>query len=101
MKDRTDVPYDKQVRYYCFKNNCKFVVQNSQEIKRTLFDRMKQDKTCKFSRNSSFSSYVQHKHRKNKQLIQLILCQLDVRRLAEGKGHETESYVVCNLKKKT
>ena len=27
---------------------------------------------------------------KNKQLIQLILCQLDVRRLAEGKGHETD-----------
>ena len=36
----------------------------------------KREKKCKFSRKSSFSSYVQHK---NKQLIQLILCQLDAR----------------------
>ena len=52
--------------------------QNTQEIKRMLFNWMKQDKTCKFSRKSSFSSYVQHKKQKNRQLIQLILCQLDV-----------------------
>ena len=33
--------------------------------KRTLFNwKKKQDKTCKFSRKSSFSSYVQHKKRK-------------------------------------
>ena len=38
--------------------------QNTQEIKKTLFNWMKQDKTCKSSRKSSFSSYVQHKHRK-------------------------------------
>ena len=56
-------------------------IQNTKEIKRTIFNRTKQDKTCKFSRKSSFSSYVQHK--KKTQLIQLILCQLDVRRLAE------------------
>ena len=31
------------------------------------------------------------KQQKNKQLIQLILCQLDGRRRAEGKGHETDS----------
>ena len=45
-------------------------VQNTQEIKRILFQEIKrilfhwikQDKTCKFSRNSSFSSYVQHKN---------------------------------------
>ena len=45
----------------------------TQEIKRTLFNWTKPDKTCKFSR-SPFSSYVQHI---NKQLIQLISCQLD------------------------
>ena len=33
---------------------------------------MKQYKTCTFSRKSSFSSYVQHKNRKNKQSIQLV-----------------------------
>ena len=27
---------------------------------------------------------------KNKQFIQFVLCQLDVRRLAEGKWHETD-----------
>ena len=32
------------------------VVQNAQEIKRTLFNRTKRDKTCKFSRTASFSS---------------------------------------------
>ena len=42
---------------------CTFI-QNTQEIKRTLFNWMKQDKTCKFSRKSSFSSYVQQKNRK-------------------------------------
>ena len=36
----------------------------TQEIKRMLFNWMKQDKTCKFSRKSSFLSYVQHKNRK-------------------------------------
>ena len=33
-------------------------IQNSQEIKRTLFNWTKQDKMCKFSRKSSFSSYI-------------------------------------------
>ena len=68
---------------------CWWKIQNTQEIKRTLVDWTKQDKTCTFSRKSSFSSYVQQQKQKNKQLIQLILCQLDARRLAEGKGHET------------
>ena len=36
---------------------------NTQEIKRTLFNWTKQNKTCKFSRKSSFSSYVQHKNK--------------------------------------
>ena len=39
-------------------------IQNTQEIKRTLFNWTKQDKMCKFSRMSSFSSYAQHKNRK-------------------------------------
>ena len=63
------------------------LVQNTQEIKRTLFYQTKQDKTCKFSRKSSFSSYVQQYNRKR--LNQLILCQFDVRRLAGGNGYET------------
>ena len=42
----------------------KVLIQNTQEIKRTLFNWTKQDKTCKFLRKSSFSSYVQHKNRK-------------------------------------
>ena len=37
---------------------------------------------CKCSRKSAFSSYVQQK---NKQIILLTSCQLDARRLAEGK----------------
>ena len=39
-------------------------IQNTQEIKRTLFNWMQQDKTCKFLRKSSFSSYKRHKNRK-------------------------------------
>ena len=39
-------------------------IQNTQEIERTLFNWTKQGKTCRFSRKSSFSSYVQHKKRK-------------------------------------
>ena len=62
-------------------------IQNTQEIKTTLFNYTKQDKSCKFSRNSSFSSYVQQYNRKP--LNQLVLCQFDARRLAGGKGHET------------
>ena len=56
-------------------------IQNTQEIKRTLLNWTKQDKTWTFSKKSAFSSYVQDKNRKYKQLIQLILCQLDARRL--------------------
>ena len=57
-------------------------IENTQEIKRTRFNWTKQDKTRKFSRKSSFSSYEQQQQKtqqqKNKRLIQLILCQLDV-----------------------
>ena len=40
------------------------MIQNTQEIKRTLCNWTKQDKMCKFSRKSSFSSYVPQKNRK-------------------------------------
>ena len=60
------------------------MIQNTQEIKTTLFNETKQDKTCKFSRKASFSSYVQQYYRK--QLNQLILGPFDARRLAGGKG---------------
>ena len=44
-----------------------YLIQNTQETKRTLFNLTKQDKTWTFSRKSSFSSYVQHKNKnKNK-----------------------------------
>ena len=42
----------------------KSLIQNTEEIKRTLFNETKQDKTCTFLRKSSFSSYVQQKNRK-------------------------------------
>ena len=45
---------------------------------------MKENKTCKFSRKSSFSSYVQQKT--EKQTIQLTLCQLDVGGWQKEKG---------------
>ena len=40
------------------------LIQNARDIKRTLFNLTKQDRTCEFSRKSSFSRYVQHKNRK-------------------------------------
>ena len=55
-------------------------IKNTQEIKRTLFNKTKQDKTSKFSMLSCFSSYVQYNR---KQLNQL--CPLGARKLAEGK----------------
>ena len=48
------------------------------KLKRTLFNSTKQDKTCKFSRNTSFSSCVQHKNKqkktKQKKINSLSLC---------------------------
>ena len=63
--------------------------RNTQEVKRTLFNWTKQDKTCKFSRKSSFSSYVQHKNRQKKK-SSIYLVSVGCGRLAEGKGHETD-----------
>ena len=37
-------------------------IQNTQEIKRMLFNWTKHDNTSKFSRKSSFSCYIQHKN---------------------------------------
>ena len=61
------------------------MIQNTQEVKRTLLNWTKEDKTCKFSRKSSFLSYAQQK---NKQLIQLVLCQLDVGGWRKEKGRD-------------
>ena len=57
--------------------------QTHKRLKERLFYWTKQAKTCSFSRKSSFSSYVQHK---NKLLIQLISCQLDVGGWRKEKG---------------
>ena len=54
-------------------------------LKERFINWMKQDTPCKSLRKSSLSSYVQHKNRKNKQLIRLISCRLDAGRLAEGR----------------
>ena len=80
------------------------LIQNTQVIKRTRFDWTKQGNMCKFSRKSSFSSYVQHKQttRANfrgssrfqvtytinteKQTMNSTDLVSDARRLAEGKG---------------
>ena len=47
------------------RNTLRHWIQNTQEIKENVFfSSTKQDKTSKFSRKSSFSSYVQHKTEK-------------------------------------
>ena len=71
-------------------------IQNTQEIKRTLFILTKQDKMCTFSRKSSFFSQPTYNIKQKKkerpppsphaQLIQLILCQLDVGDWRKEKG---------------
>ena len=71
-----------------------------------LFNQTKQDKTCKFSRKTFFTSYVQPKEKKkNKQLMQLILCQLDVggwrkeedTRLTVKKNKQLIQFILCQL----
>ena len=60
--------------------------QNTQEIKRTLFNKTKQDKTCKI-----FDVIIFFKLHtiQQKTVKPTYLCQLDARKLAEGKGHKT------------
>ena len=61
-----------------------------------LFNWMKQDKTCKFLKKSSFSSYIQQYNRK--QLNQLILCQFDARRLVIGKDRrQLNQLILCQF----
>ena len=55
-------------------------------LKRTLFNRTKQDKTCNFRGSPLFLSYIQHK--KVKTLSSLRLCQFEAGMLAEGKGQQ-------------
>ena len=63
-----------------------------QEIKRMLFNWTKQDRTCKFLRKSSFSSYAQHNNRITNNTTYHV--SVGCGRLAEGKGHETD-WRVC------
>ena len=60
---------------------------------------MKRDKTCTFSRKSSVSSYEQPKNRKKKQqqLNQLILCQLDVGGWRKEKGTRLSQSFSCSF----
>ena len=64
------------------------------KIKRTLFNWTKQDEMRKFSRKSSFSSYIQHKNKTKKQLIQLILCQFDVGGWWKEKGTRLTDVII-------
>ena len=54
-----------------------------------LFNWTKQDKTCQFSRKSSFSKATYSIKTEKQTISSLSLCQFDVGRLAEGRGHET------------
>ena len=60
-------------------------IQDTPEIKRTLFNWTKRTKCANFRRNPLFQQT-----QKNKQLIQFISCQLDVWTLAKEKRHETD-----------
>ena len=48
---------------------CLQSLQNTQEIKRTLFNNTEQNQTCKFWMESSFSSYAQYNRKQLNQLI--------------------------------
>ena len=57
-----------------------YISRSQQGLKQSCLpgSEMKQDKMCTFLRKISFSSNAQQKTTTEKQLIQLILCQLDV-----------------------
>ena len=57
-------------------------IQNTQEIKRTLFNQTKRDKTCTFLRKCSFSSYVQQYNRKQ-------LNQKNLKKKKKNKSNNT------------
>ena len=69
--------------------------QKNQQTKQRkhLFNWIKQDKTCTFSRKSSCSSFVQHKNRKTNNSNYLV--SVGCGRLAEGKGHDTPCSSSC------
>ena len=70
--------------------------RSHKRLKRMLFNRTKQDKTCKFLMKSSSSSSIQHE--KQKQTINsLSLGQLDAGRLLDGKGHHLVCFSVFML----
>ena len=63
-----------QNHHHFYSSLCRHIIKlclipKTQEIKRTLFNWTKQGKMCKFSRKSSFSSYIQHKNRRKKKKI--------------------------------
>ena len=53
-----------------------------------------------FEGSPLFQATYNIKTEENKQLIQLILCQLDARRLAEGKGHKSDCWADSKQKVK-
>ena len=65
-------------------------------LKRTLFNRTKQDKICKFSRKSSLSKLRTTQQQTNNSLI---FCHLDAWMLAEGRVFETEVMYVDSKKR--
>ena len=75
--------------------------QNTHEIKRTLFDWTKRDKTWKFSRKSFFSSYVQQRNRRGKKHNKFSLSCVRWMREAGRRKRARDSRVVHSLKKKT
>ena len=56
---------------------------------KNAFNWTKQEKTCTFSRKSSFSSYIQHKKRKKQTMNSTDLLSVGCGMLSEGRGHET------------
>ena len=68
-------------------------IQNTQEIKQNAcLSGRNRTKRANFRGSPLFQAKynIKNRRKKEQQLIQLILCQLDARGLAEGKGHETD-----------
>ena len=76
------LPHD-ETRLFC---------QNTQEIKRTFFNRTKQDKMCNFRRSPLFQATYYIKTEKTTTVNSTYLVSVGCGRLAEGKGHETDFF---------
>ena len=63
-----------------------YLVQNTQEIKRMLSNLDETGQSVQSFEEVLFFKYVQLKNRKNKRLIQIFLCQLDLGGLGKEKG---------------